>query len=49
MAREQPWLHFLYREIANASTAFDRVEFRKRIFAMTNRSPLVDNLLSKVD
>ena len=39
MAREQPALHFLYREIANASAAFDRVEFRKRIFMMTNRSP----------
>jgi pimeloyl-ACP methyl ester carboxylesterase len=39
MAREQPRLHFLYREIANASAAFDRVEFRKRIFATANRSP----------
>jgi 3-oxoadipate enol-lactonase len=39
MAREQPRLHFLYREIANASSAFDRVEMRKRIFAMTKRSP----------
>jgi 3-oxoadipate enol-lactonase len=39
MAREQPQLHFLYREIANASAGFDRGEFRKRIFMMTNRSP----------
>jgi 3-oxoadipate enol-lactonase len=39
MAREQPRLHFLYREIANASAAFDRVELRKRIFAVANRSP----------
>lgn len=30
MAREQPALHFLYREIANASDAFDREELRKR-------------------
>ena len=37
--KEQPRLHFLYREIANASAAFDRVELRKRIFAMANRSP----------
>jgi 3-oxoadipate enol-lactonase len=39
MAREQPRLHFLYREIANASAAFDRAELRKRLYAMANRSP----------
>jgi pimeloyl-ACP methyl ester carboxylesterase len=39
MAREQPRLHFLYKEIANASAAFDRVELRKRIFKMPKRSP----------
>lgn len=39
MAREQPWLHFLYREIANASAAFDREDLRKRISAMANRPP----------
>jgi pimeloyl-ACP methyl ester carboxylesterase len=39
MAREQPRLHFLYREIANASAAFDRLELRKRLYAMANRSP----------
>ena len=41
MAREQPALHFLYREIANASIAFDREELRKRIAAMTTRPPEV--------
>jgi pimeloyl-ACP methyl ester carboxylesterase len=39
MAREQPGLHFLYREIANASAAFDREELRKRLAAMATRSP----------
>src|SRR5712691_10521780 len=37
MAREQPALHFLYRAIANASTAFDREELRKRNFATFTR------------
>jgi hypothetical protein len=31
---EQPSLHYLYREIANASAAFDRAELRKRLFAI---------------
>jgi 3-oxoadipate enol-lactonase len=39
MAREQPALHFLYRAIANASSAFDREELLKRIYAMRNRPP----------
>ena len=39
MAREQPALHFLYREIANVSTAFDREELRKRLGAMAVRPP----------
>src|SRR5262245_15045483 len=30
MAREQPDLHFLYKEIANASSAFDREALRAR-------------------
>ena len=38
MAREQPALHFLYREIANASGAFDREELRKRNNAICTRS-----------
>jgi 3-oxoadipate enol-lactonase len=39
MARQQPELHFLYRAIANASTAFDREELRKRLAAMATRPP----------
>ena len=39
MAREQPALHFLYREIANASAAFDREELRKRLTVMATRPP----------
>jgi 3-oxoadipate enol-lactonase len=39
MAREQPMLHFLYREIANASNAFDREELRKRNAALHTRPP----------
>jgi len=39
MAREQPALHFLYRTIANASSAFDRDELRKRTHAMSTRTP----------
>ena len=39
MAREQPALHFLYREIANASAAFDREELRKRLAVMATRPP----------
>jgi hypothetical protein len=38
MAKEQPSLHYLYREIANASAAFDRAELRKRLFAIAMRS-----------
>ena len=41
MAREQPMLHFLYREIANASAAFDREELRKRLAAIATRPPEV--------
>jgi pimeloyl-ACP methyl ester carboxylesterase len=37
MAREQPELHFLYREIANTNTAFDREELRSRNAAMATR------------
>jgi 3-oxoadipate enol-lactonase len=37
MAKEQPSLHYLYREIANASAAFDRAELRKRLFAIATR------------
>jgi pimeloyl-ACP methyl ester carboxylesterase len=37
MAKEQPSLHYLYREIANASAAFDRSELRKRLFAIATR------------
>jgi len=37
MAREQPALHFLYREIANASAAFDREELRKRLAGIATR------------
>jgi pimeloyl-ACP methyl ester carboxylesterase len=39
MAREQPMLHFLYREMASA--AFDREELRKRMAAMATRAPEV--------
>jgi len=39
MAKEQPSLHFLYREIANASAAFDREDLRKRLAAMAIRPP----------
>jgi pimeloyl-ACP methyl ester carboxylesterase len=39
MAREQPMLHFLYREIASSSAAFDREELRKRLASMATRSP----------
>lgn len=39
MAREQPTLHFLYQAIANMSAAFDREELRKRLSAMSTRSP----------
>jgi 3-oxoadipate enol-lactonase len=39
MAKEQPALHFLYRTIANASSAFDRDELRKRTGAMSTRAP----------
>jgi 3-oxoadipate enol-lactonase len=39
MAEEQPALHFLYRTIANASSAFDRDELRKRTSAMSTRAP----------
>jgi len=39
MAREQATLHFLYHAIANASSAFDREELRKRLYAMRNRPP----------
>jgi 3-oxoadipate enol-lactonase len=41
MAREQPALHFLYREIANASSAFDREQLRARNAALSTRSPEV--------
>jgi pimeloyl-ACP methyl ester carboxylesterase len=37
--REQPELHFLYRQIANASVKFDREALRKRTNAMRIRSP----------
>ena len=37
MAKEQPSLHYLYREIANASAAFDPAELRKRLFAIATR------------
>ena len=30
-------MHYLYREIANASAAFDRAELRKRLFAIATR------------
>jgi 3-oxoadipate enol-lactonase len=46
MAREQPALHFLYRTIANASSAFDRDELRKRTHAMSTRAPDVLRSLS---
>ena len=39
MAREQPELHFLYQEIANASAAFDREALRARNAAIATRSP----------
>ena len=39
MAREQPALHMLFRMMANASAVFDAEELRKRIVAMTTRSP----------
>ena len=39
MAREQPELHFLYKEIANASAAFDREALRARNAAIATRSP----------
>lgn len=39
MAREQPALHFLYREIAGASDAVDREALRGRLHAMATRSP----------
>ena len=39
MAREQPALHFLYKEIANASAAFDREALRARNAAIATRSP----------
>ena len=39
MAREQPELHFLYKEIANASAAFDREALRARNAAISTRSP----------
>jgi pimeloyl-ACP methyl ester carboxylesterase len=39
MAREQPALHFLYREIANASGNFDREELRNRNRTMVTRAP----------
>ena len=39
MAREQPMLHFLYREIANSSATFDREELRPRVTAMSTRRP----------
>ena len=41
MAREQPELHFLYQEIANASAAFDREALRARNAAISTRSPEV--------
>jgi 3-oxoadipate enol-lactonase len=41
MAREQPMVHFLYREIANSSGSFDREELRKRLAAMATRPPNV--------
>ena len=41
MAREQPELHFLYKEIANASAAFDREALRARNAAISTRSPQV--------
>lgn len=37
MAKEQPALHFLYQEIANASTGVDREKLRKRIAAIAKR------------
>lgn len=37
MAREQPALHMLYREIADASRAFDREELRKRLAVLQTR------------
>ena len=39
MAREQPELHFLYQEIANASAAFDRERLRARNAAIATRAP----------
>lgn len=39
MAQEQPELHFLYKEIANASAAFDREALRARNAAISTRSP----------
>lgn len=39
MAKEQPAFHFLYRAIANASSAFDREALRERLDAMRTRSP----------
>jgi pimeloyl-ACP methyl ester carboxylesterase len=37
MARDQPELHMLYREIANASSVFDREELRKRLAVLQTR------------
>jgi 3-oxoadipate enol-lactonase len=39
MVREQPELHFLYREIAGVSATFDREELRPRVTAMSTRPP----------
>jgi pimeloyl-ACP methyl ester carboxylesterase len=39
MAREQPELHFLYKQIAAASSAFDREALRARNAAIATRSP----------
>jgi len=39
MAREQPDLHFLYREIANVSGSFDREVLRGRNAALATRAP----------
>jgi 3-oxoadipate enol-lactonase len=37
LAREEPALHYLYQVIANASSAFDREELRKRLSTMLIR------------
>jgi 3-oxoadipate enol-lactonase len=46
MAREQPELHFLYREISHVSSSFDREALRKRNAALSTRSPEVLRAIS---